>query len=237
MTVFIFDMDGTLTPARLPMEKEFAEKFIPWLKQNRAYIATGSNLSKVEEQIGFPLMNEFTGIYCSMGNELWVKGKYEYQNDFIPDANLLICLESYRKNTKYPYALFDNYIEKRIGMINFSVLGRNCPYEERLRYQIWDRENGERQSIAIELRKKFPQYEFCVGGSISMDIIPVGFSKAQVATKLRAKYPEDKIVFLGDKTFAGGNDFELAEALRKVNNTDVVQVESPTSVLKYLNIF
>ena len=236
MTIYVFDMDGTLTPARLPMEQNFAMKFIPWLKLNKAFIATGSNLSKVEEQVGFEVMNEFTGIYCSMGNEFWVKGVYEYQNDFTPDVNLLNCLEEYRKNTKYPYTLFLNYIEKRVGMINFSVLGRDCPYEERLRYQSWDKENGERLLIATELRKKFPQYEFCVGGSISMDIIPVGCSKAQVATKLREKYPNDKITFLGDKTFPGGNDFELADALRKIDNTEVIQVESPIDVLKYLNI-
>lgn len=236
MTIYVFDMDGTLTPARLPMEKEFSLKFIPWLKSNKAYIATGSNLPKVEEQIGLSIMNEFTGIYCSMGNELWVKGKYEYQNDFTPDTELLNCLEKYRKNTKYPYKLFPNYIEKRVGMINFSVLGRECPYDERLRYQAWDKENGERVAIATELKEKFPQYEFCVGGSISMDIIPVGCSKAQIATKLREKYPEDKIVFFGDKTFVGGNDFELAKALRKLDNTEVVQVESPADVLKYLNL-
>ena len=236
MTVYIFDMDGTLTPARLPMEKSFSSRFIPWLKQNKAYIATGSNLSKVEEQVGLNVMNEFTGIYCSMGNELWVKGKYEYQNDFIPDLNLLNELEEYRKNTKYPYTLFPNYIEKRIGMINFSVLGRDCPYDERLRYQAWDNKNGERLAIAKELQQKFPQYEFCVGGSISMDIIPVGCSKSQVATRLREKYPNDKIIFFGDKTFAGGNDFELAEALRNFDNTEIVQVSSPVDVLNYLNI-
>ena len=38
------------------------------------------------------------------------------------------------------------------------------------------------------------------------------------------------------KTFSGGNDFELADALRKIDNTEVIQVESPIDVLKYLNI-
>lgn len=30
MTVYVFDMDGTLTPARLPMTAEFAIQFYDW---------------------------------------------------------------------------------------------------------------------------------------------------------------------------------------------------------------
>ena len=229
-------MDGTLTKPRLSMELDFAEKFVPWLNENIAYIATGSNLAKVEEQIGDVVMNAFEGIYCSMGNELWVKGSYVYQNDFVLDAELLHLLEEFRKNTLYPYSLYDNYIEKRVGMVNFSVLGRNCPYEERLRYQAWDAEYKEREKIREVLQHKFPQYEFCVGGSISMDIIAKGCSKAQIAKKLRDKYINDKIIFFGDKTFKGGNDYELASGLKMLDNTEVVQVSGPQNVLEYLNL-
>ena len=34
MTIYVFDMDGTLTPARKPMTDEFAKAFLPWLKAN-----------------------------------------------------------------------------------------------------------------------------------------------------------------------------------------------------------
>ena len=53
-------------------------------------------------------------------------------------------LEEFRQNTAYPHTLYPNYIELRAGMLNFSVLGRDCPYEERLRYQKWDAEHHER---------------------------------------------------------------------------------------------
>ena len=43
-------------------------------------------------------------------------------------------------------------------------------------------------------------------------------------------------MFLGDRTFEGGNDYELACALREYDNTKVVQVENPDDVLGYLNI-
>ena len=42
------------------------------------------------------------------------------------------------------------------------------------------------------------------------------------------------IIFFGDKTFKGGNDYELAHELLQMDNTKVVQVSSPDEVLKYL---
>lgn len=43
-----------------------------------------------------------------------------------------------------------------------------------------------------------------------------------------------KIIFFGDRTFEGGTDYELAQALLKLENTQVVQVSSPEDVLIFL---
>lgn len=234
MTIYVFDMDGTLTPARLPMTAEFAIQFYEWQKTHKSFIATGSDFQKVKEQLPPLVINSFTGIYSSMGNVLQSKGELIYQNNFKADAKLLDMLENYRKNTKYPCQLFPNYIEERIGMINFSVLGRDCPYSERERYSAWDKTEHEREQIAEELSKLFPEYEISVGGSISMDITPKGCGKGQIAKHLRQTYPNDKIIFFGDKTFVGGNDYELAQALSQMDNTQVVQVNAPEEVLMFL---
>lgn len=234
MTIYVFDMDGTLTPARLPMEAEFAIQFFEWQKTHKSFIATGSDFLKVEEQLPPSVINSFTGLYTSMGNVLTAKGQLIYQNNFKAEAKLYEMLENYRKTTNYPGILYPNYIEERIGMINFSVLGRDCPYQERERYSAWDKVANEREKIASELQKEFPEYEISVGGSISMDITPQGCGKGQIAKHLRNQYPDEKIIFFGDKTFEGGNDFELAEALRKMDNTQVVQVDGPQEVLAYL---
>lgn len=236
MTIYVFDLDGTLTPPRLPMQPDFTAKFLPWLNTHTAFIATGSNLAKVSEQMDAQTLNAFSGIYCSMGNEFWRGGKYVYQNTFTPDKALLNKLEEFRQNTAYSYTLYPNYIELRTGMLNFSVLGRDCPYEERLRYQKWDSEHHERLHIKEVLEQEFPKYEFSVGGSISIDINPCGCSKAQIAGKLRQSYPEEKIVFFGDRTLQGGNDYELAEALRQLPNTKIVQVNGPEDVLTSLHL-
>lgn len=234
MAVYVFDMDGTLTPARLPMTAEFAIHFYEWQKTHKNFIATGSDLKKVKEQLPPSIINSFSGIYSSMGNVLTAQDSVVYKRDFKPEPKLLEKLEEFRKTTSYPGILYPNYIEERIGMVNFSVLGRNCPYKERNKYSVWDKASGERQKLADELKEMFPQYDISIGGSISMDITPKGFGKEQIATHLRNRYPVEKIIFFGDRTFEGGNDYELAHALHQLDNTQVVQVASPEEVLMFL---
>ena len=234
MTVYVFDMDGTLTPPRLPMTAEFATLFNKWQKKHICYIATGSDMKKVEEQIPDFVINCFTGIYTSMGNVLISKGKVVYQNIFKPEAKLYEMLNEFRNETAYNGKLYPNYIEERIGMINFSVLGRDCPYSEREKYSSWDKNAKEREKIAEKIRKEFQEYEVSVGGSISIDITPKGCGKGQIARHLREQYPDDEIIFFGDKTFKGGNDYELAYELSLMDNTKIVQVYSPDEVLKFL---
>ena len=224
MTVYVFDMDGTLTPARLPMTEDFALRFHEWQKTHTSFIATGSDYKKVCEQLPSYVINAFTGVYCSMGNVLMRKGSLVRQNEFVEPQGLISDLENFRKNTQYPGSLFNNFIERRVGMINFSVLGRDCPYAERERYKAWDDIEKERLQIQAVLLKKYPQLEITVGGSISIDITPQGHGKGQIAAQLRKEYPDQEIVFFGDRTFPGGNDYELASELMKMENTRVVQV-------------
>lgn len=223
-----------MTPARLPMTAEFAIRFYEWQKTHKSFIATGSDYAKVEEQLPQSVIHAFTGVYCSMGNVLKAQEKIVYQKDFMPSAKLLERLEGFRVNTAYPGPLFDNYIEARIGMVNFSVLGRNCPYTERERYSVWDKAHHERITIQQKLLEEFPELDIAVGGSISMDITPKGCGKGQIAHHLRQTYPDEEIIFFGDKTFKGGNDYELAQELSTLSATKTVQVDNPDFVLAYL---
>ena len=236
MNIYIFDMDGTLTPARQQMDPDFARRFVVWIKAHMAYLAAGSNYEKVTEQLPPDIVASFSGIYSSMGNVFHQKGKEVYRNEIKLKKELLQTLEHYRKNTAYDGKLYGNYMELRPGMLNFSILGRNCPFSERNRYNEWDNKHHEGAKIAEELNEKFPEYETSLGGKISIDIVTKGCGKEQIAGKIRAAHPNDKIIFIGDRTEKGGNDYALAEALRAMENTEVVAITSPNDVLKYLEI-
>lgn len=235
--VFLSDMDGTLTPSRQPMEPDFEKDFNDLISGSYFYIVTGSDIKKINEQIPEDIMKKVTGIFASMGNEFYVNGERISKNEFIPEDSLIKKLEDYVKNTRYPYTLYPNHIEKRCGMVNFCVIGRECPLEARFKYQAWDKENEERKSIATELSKLYPQYKFEIGGAISIDIVPNGFGKVQVADKLREMYPTKKIIFFGDKTEKGGNDYEVARRLVELGNSEIVEIQKPDDVLDYLKNF
>lgn len=107
--LYVFDMDGTLTPPRLPMTDAFAARFFAWQKKHRSFMATGSDFSKVSELLPQSAIEAFTGIYCLMG-------KVIYRNEFEVPVGLLDKLENFRKVSEYPGELFPNYIESRITM-------------------------------------------------------------------------------------------------------------------------
>ena len=237
MNIYIFDMDGTLTPARQVMSPDFARRFFPWVKSHMAYLAAGSNYEKIVEQIpGDAISTGFSGIFSSMGNVFHQKGKEIYRNEIKLKKELFQVLEKYRRNTAYKGKLYGNYLELRPGMLNFSILGRNCPFSERAKYNEWDNIHHEREAVVQEVNKKFPEYEASLGGKISVDIVMKGGGKEQIAQKIREMHPQDKIIFLGDRIEPGGNDYGLAQALRAMDNTEVVPVNSPEDVLAYLEI-
>jgi phosphomannomutase len=236
MKIYIFDMDGTLTPARQPMTADFKVRFLPWLKAHMAYLVAGSNYEKVTEQLPPDVVASFSGIYSSMGNVFHQKGAEVYRNEIKLQKELLQNLEAYRRNTAYDGKTYGNYLELRPGMLNFSVLGRACPFSEREKYNAWDQKTHERERIVAEMTEKFPEYEFAVGGKISIDIVEQGHGKEQVAQKIRENHPNYKLIFVGDRIEKGGNDYPLAEALRTMENTEVHGVNTPDEVLDFLEI-
>ena len=137
--VYIFDVDGTLTPSRQPMTKKFRDFFKKWALENTFYLVTGSDLPKLQEQMeGLEIHAD--GIFTCCGNEFWqadpaVHPKYcdlIYQNRFTPPDSLIEYLEEKLKESKY-YHRAGNHIENRKSLLNFSVVGRNCTLEQRKR--------------------------------------------------------------------------------------------------------
>ena len=49
--VYIFDVDGTLTPSRRPMTDDFENFFFKWATRNTFYLVSGSDLDKIKEQV------------------------------------------------------------------------------------------------------------------------------------------------------------------------------------------
>ena len=224
--IFIFDVDGTLTPSRLPMTKEFQKFFKEWIKKNKFYLVTGSDLPKLQEQMCFYDI-EAEGIFTCCGNQFWkpdpsivnTSAELIYDNKFEMTNKLKSSLEVMLMGSQYPHR-YGNHIEDRGSMVNFSVVGRNCTQEQREEYYKWDKENGERIKMSIFLKNKFKDLDAVIGGQISIDIYPKGNDKSQVLNVIEQErlVPPNEYIFIGDGIENGGNDYPLAELM---DNTEI----------------
>ena len=209
---YVFDIDGTLTPARLPIEAEFKKFFLKWIKGKNVYLITGSDYVKSVEQVGKDVIEAVTACFNTAGNICYKKGIVIYRNDWNAPPELVAMLESFMKSSKYPLRA-GRHLEHRIGMLNFSIVGRNCTREQRKDYNMFDTGVKEREKFCKIIMETFPDIEATVGGQISIDIYALGMNKAQIINHI-----DGPIYFYGDKTKKGENDYAIASKLTSPPN-------------------
>lgn len=225
--VYIFDVDGTLTPSRQVADDEMIEFLLKWGSENKFYLCSGSDIEKIQEQLPSGVLDLARGVFCCMGNSFYRNCQEVYRRDFKPPSGLEDDLLRFLRNSTYPDR-YGNHIEKRIGMWNFSVIGRNVPNEKRSHYLEWDDNHRERESIAKFINNKYSNTVCAtVGGEISIDINNFGADKSQVLSEIRELESCDShITFIGDRTYEGGNDYALAVAVEEYGLGKVFQTES-----------
>jgi phosphomannomutase len=208
--IYLFDIDGTLTPSRLRIDPEFETFFLQWMKDKDVIFVTGSDKEKTIEQVGEKIWTRAQRIYQSCGNAVYQGGELIDWKKFDAPKDLIHMLYKFLKASDWQHQT-DNFIEERIGLLNFSVVGRACNQSLRNAYYDWDRRSGERITLCKMIEAEYPELEATVGGQISIDIYPKGQNKAQVLDDLVG----DHITFFGDKCEPGGNDYPIVERMER----------------------
>lgn len=89
--------------------------------------------------------------------------------------------------------------------VNFAPVGRYATKEQRAAYDMsW------RDDTAEILARLYPEADVFKGGSVSIDICSKGADKSRAGIVL-GKMWNEQIVFVGDKTSKGGNDYPLCQ--------------------------
>ncbi|RVD92413.1 phosphomannomutase [Tubulinosema ratisbonensis] len=211
--LFLFDVDGTLTPSRLKISDDM-KKALTKLKE-KVYIGFvgGSDIAKQKEQVGDDILDLFdfgfpeNGVSFYRGKELVSQ---ESILEFIGDEKynnfVNFCLR-YLADLDIPKKR-GTFIELRKSMINISQIGRNCSQEERMEYFKLDKEKEFRKKMVKALQTEFHDLglQFSIGGQISIDCFPKGWDKTYC---LRHVQDFEKIIFFGDMIHEGGNDYEI----------------------------
>jgi len=210
--IFLFDVDGTLTPPRRPMTEKMCATMRTLTGSSKVYLASGSDMKKIEEQVPHEILAQCGGIFPCSANQFYKGEELQYENQFIPEESLVHQLEKMIETSPYPLRT-GNHIEYRPGMINFSIVGRDATLEQRSAYYKWDSKKQERKRMAVLLMATFPELDIKIGGEISIDIYPSGYDKSQAVRYLQEQYPEEIICFFGDRMDEHGNDYSAAQAL------------------------
>lgn len=250
-TIILFDVDGTLTDPRKFIKENMLEIIIKLKNINNLDIAIvgGSNLDKQKEQLGNKNLELFDYVFSENGLVSLINNNGNltnfHSNNFqdylgIKNYEYLInsCFEILIKLK--PPVKTGTFIELRTGMINVSPIGRNCSQKQREEFFEIDKINKYRYDLIKFLKDKWvnlqnsserevPNLSFSIGGQISVDIFPEGWDKTYCLQFIKNKY--NRILFFGDKTSKGGNDYEI------FNNqlTEAYRVESPEDTIKVLN--
>jgi phosphomannomutase len=226
--IYIFDMDGTLTPSRREMTPDFEKFFSKWANKHTFFLVSGSNLEKIQEQVPQYILDLSEGVFTCGGNQLWLNNQLSYNHEFKPSEELLSFLNEEIKKSKYPVRS-GNHIEDRGSMLNFSIVGRDCSLDERLDYFEYDVKSQERTNIASQIITKWDNLDAVIGGQISIDITPKGMNKSQVLNEVKKFYSDEEYIFIGDRTMEGGNDYPLAKIMNEMPNCSVYQAGEPSA--------
>ena len=234
---YVFDIDNTLTPPREMIIDEFADFFVGFCQRNEVYLVTGSSYAYVCSQIYQDILDEVKAVFPCAGTVKVIEGAEVYRHVWEPNPLLFGVLGQLLNTSEWPHSKrYENFIEHRGTMVNFSVLGRNCPHEMRGEYFRWDLESGERKTVAKLLRDLFPELDVSIGGEISMDIMPAGKNKAMILDDL-SEFEGKSVIFFGDKCSKGGNDYPLAERITNEGRGMVVPVVGWLQTFEHLKNF
>lgn len=245
-TICLFDVDGTLTPARLHASPEILDLLNRLREKVAIGFVGGSDLVKQQEQLStpdIPVTDLFDFAFSENGLTAYKSGVQLPSNSFIQ----WFGEDNYKEFVKFVLHYIADlevpvkrgtFIEFRNGMVNISPVGRNASTAERIAFEEFDKKAGVRKAFVEALREKFGHHglTFSIGGQISFDVFPTGWDKTYCLRHLEAdaKKPDGieytTVHFFGDKTFEGGNDYEIYEDPRTIGHS----VTSPQDTMDEL---
>lgn len=242
--LIVFDLDGTLTRSKAPIDSEIASLLSRLLQIKKVAVIGGGKYDLFQRQLLAKLetkdflANLFlfpmtaTAFYKYDGNR-WVE---VYSQSFSEEekAKILSAFEKTFQNLNYkhPEKIYGELIEDRGSQITFSVFGQEAPLELK---EKWSKSSRDiRPKMEKILQKNLPDMEVKIAGLSSIDVTRKGVDKGYGLKQMNQYLgisPKD-MLFVGDDFVHEGND----EAALKsgVLCFEVKNVEDTKSLIRHL---
>lgn len=261
--VVLFDMDGTLTPARKAMDRQVAEKI--FRLHNAKYeigIISGSGLNYILEQCDelFQIYGsrlENLKIYPCNGTKYYrwenqkckpVKRYCQSIRSELGDAKLKKVLNAL---LKYQIDIMNNYkfserfnytgtfIDYRESLINWCPIGRSANTIDRAIFEDMDDYFKIRNKFSKVLGKDpvFSGLVIKIGGSTSFDIYPHGWDKTFPLNNntIKSELENYELFFVGDRCMPGGNDHEIFMHVRNIKKDNAFETVGPENTIQIID--
>mgnify|MGYP003112732973 CR=1 FL=1 len=235
--IVLFDMDGTLTPARQPITWDVINKLIELQKTGfEIGIVTGSDLEYIKQQCDILLdhialdRNAIHLMPCNgtkyyrINNSGFSKVYEENMREELGEENwkrmirIITNLQLSLINGNKDIPITGHFINYRGSTLNWCPIGRQSNIQDREKWCLLDKHGWIRHRWLKNIREEFDasnleRVVIKMGGDTSFDIYPEGWDKTH-AFKIFEKY--DKIYFVGDRCGPNGNDKEAYEMAGKL---------------------
>lgn len=217
----VFDLDGTLAPAKDRPTSRMAELFVKLLKYYRIGIISGASFEQFKEKFLSHLEGMNDTLYSRMlllpttgsviynyRNGQW----YIVEENFIPDEERNKIINVLDKAIDEFNVLRDpsfvNQIEDRRSQVTFSGCGQKATTQQRATF---DPDGSLRKKMRTWIAERVPDYDVRIGGSTSIDVTKKDMNKATAVRRIIDLWDlrKSEVLFIGDAIYPDGNDYSV----------------------------
>ena len=229
--VFAFDLDGTLTQHKTPLDDKNRAVLENLAKRYTLLMVGAGSCIRIHNQLGgFPM--DVIGNY-GMQYATFRDGELKLiRDDAVPCENKSLIEEKILAlREKHGFTRFtgENVEYHASGCLTFPLLGTKADPMDKLKF---DPDRKKRRAFYYEVCEMFSDYNVFVGGSSSFDMAPKPFNK-YYALDLWCRengFAHREVVFVGDDYGLGGNDeSDYLSDFRFVCIDDYTKLESALS--------
>ena len=226
--VLAFDIDQTLNIAKTPVPDEIADLLTECLNHFEICPISGQKfdqfciqiVDRLVERGATPEQLKHLHLFVAQGTQYYRYDGKDWQQVYnFPLTNEQVAeitnaLETAAKELNYweeaKLQPGDEIIENRLSQVTFSALGQKAGTEEKY---AWDPDCKKREQIVEKATLLAPSYQYEIGGTTSINAFTPGMNKQFGMTHLmeELKVTKDDILYFGDMTQPGGNDYPVVE--------------------------
>jgi phosphomannomutase len=258
MNVVLFDMDGTLTPARQSMPRTIFNKLEELSTYATIGIVSGSPLEYIQEQCPdlfncdkYAWTANIIVLPCNGTQKYrFVEGSWKeifsldmredlgtkLYDKLIQELLHLQYIHSLSPLASRQHPLTGHFVSYRTSMINWCPVGRSATDEDRAAFKKVDDTENFRQKYLdtlLNVSDLTAKLSFSLGGNTSIDIYPHGWDKTYALNHFEK---DAHFWFVGDRCLVeSGNDKPLYDKVNLLNPGRAHQTSGPVQTITLID--